>query len=353
MVAVDWSRGDLYHSLTVYQLDPNTYEVRGTLNGVTGGKLDLQYYGDTRASAELTTLGDHGWDGSSALRLVHTVSDYTGVLLTENLFTGYVDSASWSGEGDGQKVSWTLKSALWGLEVTNVEHGLTIAKGSEALDMCGRFCRWASQKVRTEPDANRYIYGTNKVYEAGKTFLSCLLDICDASENRASVDADGYITISGYAAPSGRPADYAADERSERGTVIGPVSGELGGLDVPARVIVRADSGSSAVTGIAEVAQGAQSSPGVRGFRRDRYEQVSDLSPFSESAARAKAGQLLSNDLSELPAISHGLIYRPLREGHIEQLTRKDGTTARWMISGASLDFGKWTWELDLKGGWQ
>lgn len=353
MVAVDWSRGDLYHALTVYQLDPNSFEVRGTLDGVTGGKLDLQYYGDTRMGAELTTVGDHGWDGSAALRIVHTVSDYTGTLLTEPLFTGYVDSVSWEDELDGCKRSWTLKSALWALETTYVERGLSFAKGTKALDMCQRFCRWASQKVRVESSANEYVFGGNKVYEAGKSFLSCVLDICDAANNRLSVDANGVVTITGYKAPSTLAADWTADERSARGTVIGPVKGDVGGLDAPARVIVHGESGDSKVTGIAEVAQGAASSAGVRGFRRDRYESVTDLSPFGIGAAQSKARALLANDLADVPSISHGLLYQPLREGSIERLTRRDGTTARWMVSGASLDLAAWTWELDLKGGWQ
>lgn len=352
-MAVDWTRGDLYHSVSVLMVDPVTMtDVRGELQGVTGGKLDLQYYGDTRMGAELETCGAHGWDGSAALRIVHTVSDYTGVLLVEPLFTGFVTDQSWSGEDDALQTSWTLKSALYAMQAAVSGWPYGIAAGSKGLGIIANICSTLNRPYRIDSTAHEYVFGTNKVYDAGSTYISILFDICSRANNRMSVDADGLLTISGYEQPSNKGVDFVAYEHGSRGTIIGPISGDAAGLDAPTRVVVRAESGDKSVTGAASVPNGAPSSMGVRGFRNDRFETATDLSPFTTEMAQALAQQYLASDLSEVPAIKHGLMYRPLREGDIERLTMADGTSARWMVSGASLDLTKWTWDLDLKGGW-
>lgn len=353
MADVDWSRGDLRHGMRALMVDPGDLSaVRGELRGVTGGKLNLNYYGDTRMGAELTTVGDHGWDGSAAIRIVHTVGDYHGPLLEESLFTGLVTAAPWEGEGDALAVTWTLSGTLHAFEAAVAETGYSIARGAKALGLVASIARTLGRPYAIQPGAVEYVFGTNRVYEAGRTWLSILYDIADASGNRIGVDALGRLTLDRYVAPASRGVDYAADERDPRGTVIGPVKGDTGGLSSAARVIVRGDNGSRTVTGIASVPSGSAASAGARGYRVDRFESVTDLTPFGVSAARAKAQRLLDEEQGELPAIQHGLTYRPLREGAIERLTRRDGTTARWMVSGATLGLGSWTWDLDLKGGW-
>lgn len=351
---IDWTRGDLAHSLTALMVDPsNLTDVRGELANVTGGKLDLNYYGDTRMGAELVTKGDHGWDGSAAIRIEHTVSDYTGTLLQETLFTGYVTAAPWEGEGDALAVTWTLAGALHAFETAVAETGYSIAKGAKALDVVRSICSTLGRPYAIASTALQYVYSGNKVFEAGTSYLSILFDVCDSSSNRLGVDELGRLTIDRYVTPSERGIDYDADERDARGAVIGDVKGETGGLDAPARVIVRAEDGERSVTGIASVPNGSAASPGVRGYRIDRFETASDISPFSVDGARKLAQRYLDEGQSEMPTIQHGLLYRPLREGMIERLTRRDGSSARWMVSSASLSFDKWTWEMDLKGGWQ
>lgn len=353
-MSVDWARGDLTHTLAVLVVDPtDLVTVRGELGGVTGGKLDLQYYGDTRMGAELVTVGDHGWDGSGALRLVHDVSDHTGLLLRETLFTGFVTGASWDGEGDSRRVTWSLSSTLYALQSTVASQGYSVARGTKALSVVRHVCEALDRPYEVGSAAREYAYGSNKVYEAGTNYLSLLFDVCDRANDRLTVDADGIVVVDGYEPPSGRAPDFDSDERDARGSVVGPVSGDVSGFDTPARVVVRAESGNRTVTGVANVPSGSPLSAGVRGYKLDRFETVSDLSPFTQAAARALAQRYLDNDLNDVPSISHGLTYRPLREGMVERLTMADGSTARWMVTGARLDLNSWTWELDLKGGWE
>lgn len=354
MATIDWHRGDLTHGIYALMVDPgNLTDVRGELHGLTGGRLDLAYYGDTRMGAEITTQGDHGWDGSAAIRLVHTVSDYTGQLLQEPIFTGYVTAASWDGEGDALVTTWTLSGTLHAPEAGVCETGYSVAKGSSALEVIGKICRTLSRPYVVAPRAVEYVLGSNKVYEAGATWLSVLFDLANTSGNRISVDEMGRLVIERYVVPSARGVDWAADERDPRGMVIGPVTGDMGGFEAPDRVVVRAESGDAAVTGMAYAPSGSPQSRGVRGYRLDRFELVSDLSPFTADSARALAQRYMAESSDDLPAVHHGLMYRPMREGMIERLTMRDGTTSRWMVSGASLDLSAWTWTLDLKGGWQ
>jgi hypothetical protein len=352
--AVDWSRGDLTHGVYALMVDPgNLADVRGQLRGVTGGRLDLAYYGDTRMGAELVTHGAHEWDGSAAIRVVHTVSDYAGQLLQETLFTGYVTAAAWEGEGADLVTTWTLSGTLHGAEADVAETGYSVAKGSSALEVIGKICRTIGRPFVIGPTAVEYVLGSNKVYEAGTAWLSVLNDLANASGNRIGVDELGRLTVERYVAPSSRGVDWVADEREPRGMVIGEVTGDIGELDAPDRVVVRAENGDSVVTGMAYAPSGSSVSKGVRGYRVTRFEVASDLSPFTVDSARTLAKRYLDESGGELPAIHHGLMYRPMREGMIERLTRRDGTSARWMVSGASLDLSAWTWDLDLKGGWK
>lgn len=354
MADVDWSRGDLYHSCTVLMVDPTNFsDVRGELRGVTGGNLNLHYYGDTRMGAELTTVGDHGWDGSAALRIVHSVSDYTGPLLVETLFTGFVTDAPWQGEGDEMATTWTLKSGLYAMETAVCEMGYGIASGSKALTIVSQICGSLGRPYRIDSTANEHVYSKNCVLDPCTTYLSILFDVCDRSGNRMSVDEDGTITFSGYVSPSERGVDYDASEVGGMGMVIGPVSGSPVGFDNPARVVVRGDNGQSTVTGVASVPAGSPTSADVRGYRYDHCVDTTDVTPFTNEGAAAAASRYLKSSLSDDESISHDLMYRPLREGQIERLTMADGSRARWMVSAATLDLGKWTWALDLKGGWE
>lgn len=355
-MAVDWSRGDLTHGLTVLQVDPTDLAtVRNELHGVTGGKLELSYYGDTRMSAQLECVGAHGWDGTSALRLVHEVSDWTGPLLRETLFTGYVTDAPWGGSGDGLTTTFSLASTLvaWDGEGRGAvaATGLTVPSGAKALAAIRSIATDTARPIRVRGDATDYMFTGACVYEAGRSWLSIAMDLADKAGDRVTVDADGFVAIERYVEPSGRVPDWDVDPEDPRGLLAGEPSGGTDALSHPARVIVRSDSGDESVTGIASVPDGDPASRGVRGYAPDRFEMVSDLTPFTAAAATEKARQLLQSSSVEERTLRHGLLYRPLREGMVERWL-DGGAGTRWQVSSAQLDFDTWTWQLDLKGGW-
>lgn len=345
---VDWSRGDLGHRLTVYQVDPlNLTDVRGELSEVTGGSLDLDYYGDTRQGAQVNAH-DHNWDGSAALRIVHTVYDYTGDLFTETLFTGYVTQT----DTDGTETTFTLNSTLHGLE-TNVTPGrASISKSSKALAVMRSMFTTVSRPFYYAANVRDYLFGSAVVYDAGTSYLSMLYDVCNTSQNRLTVDGNGFAVVEPYTPPSQKTANWSEDTEDPRSMVVGRVTYSDNSLETPERVIVSASDGENTITVTAVAPAGTYTRHSVRGYCVDAFYQVSDLSPFTRAAAQSLANRYLNQGLVIDRKASHQMMYRPLREGDIELLTDA-GETLRWQVASATLDFNSWIWSLELRGGWQ
>lgn len=347
MAAVDWSRGDLSHRFEVLQVDPlNLKDVRGRIEEPSGGQLDLDYYGDTRMGAKVEEFGS-SWDGTSALRIVHTVSDWTGDLFTETLFTGYVTRA----DRRNETRTYELASTLHGLE-TNVNPGaFTISAGSKALDVCKLIFKRVSRPYRIEPDAGNYLYSGAVVFDAGTDYLSILFDIMDRSGNRISTDENGIVVISKYVRPSKRTPDWDESTEYSRTCIIGTPEYFDGTMTIPERVIVHAEKDGDSITVTSLAPSGTASRHAIRGYCIDDFHEVNDLSPFTRAAAQALADEYLANALEPNREMYHGLMYRPLREGMVERLT-DGGEVRRWQVSDASLSFKSWTWEINFKGGW-
>lgn len=344
---VDWSRGDLSHRMEVLQVDPlNLVSVRGSIVEPSGGELNLDYYGDTRMGAVIEEFGS-SWDGTSALRIVHTVSDWTGDLYTETIFTGYVTKAS----RKNSTRTYELASTLHGLE-TNVTPGVfTVSAGSKALDVCRRIFDTVSRPYSIAPDAVDYLFSGAVVYEAGSSYLSILFDLMDKSNNRISVDEDGIVTISRYVRPSVRTPDWSESTEDARTCIIGSPEYSDGSMTAPERSIVHAEKDGKTITAVALAPSGTYTRHAVRGYCIDDWHDESDLSPFARSSAQALADKYLANALEPDREMHHGLMYRPLREGMVESLY-DGGETRRWQVSDASLDLKSWMWDINFKGGW-
>jgi hypothetical protein len=347
-VAIDWSKGDLSHRLEVLQVDPlNLTDVRGRLAEPTGGELDLDYYGDTRMGGTVDEFGG-SWDGSSALRLVHTVYDWTGDLLTETLFTGYVTRAR---SRNGTR-TYELASTLHGLE-TNVTPGtFNVTAGTKALDVARHIFKVVSRPYRIDPGAGDYLFSGAVVYDAGSSYLSILFDLMDKSGNRISVDENGIVTVSRYVRPSMRTPDWEESTADARTCIIGAPDYSDGTMEMPERTIVHAEKDGATITVTSLAPAGTATRHSVRGWCIDDYHEESDLSPFTRDAAQALADRYLAVALEPDREMAHGLMYRPLREGMVEAMT-DGGETRRWQVSSAALDLAAWTWDITFKGGWQ
>lgn len=388
MAQPDWTRGDLTHELQVDMVDPfNLTTVRGQLNGVRrAGSLNLDYYSDTRMAASIETFvtgNKDNWDGSSALRLIHVVSDYTGELWRETLGTLYVmDPPKKQEETGGMTTTYQLSSVLKGIEVSVMAYGKTINKGASILAATKKMVTDCYRNVRVDGTENDKKASAAIKYEAGANFLHGIHDSANSCGNYVSVDPNGIVTITGYVAPSRKAPSFYTVAEDSRTMFIGPWEYEDNIVTLPERAIVSArgkvkvadgtyqkagtrSDGTSykkgdtkykevdkTITGIAQVSGGSASSHQTRGFWRDDFRSVSDMSPFTQAKADSLAKTYLNNDLVFEANASHSLMYRPLREGQVESLT-VNGETRRWQIASATLDLSTWVWKLDLKGGWK
>lgn len=351
MAQPDWTRGDLSHRMYVQLVDPlDLTSVRGELkNVVRAGQCDYAYYSDTRTGARISTFGEDGWDGSAAMRIRHIVSDYTGDLWEETLGTYYVTACSWS-EDNGRETDYTLSGTLHGLETNVTPRAYTVNKGAKALDVVRNIMRITSRPFYIEGGARNYTFSRATVYEAGKSYLSILFDVVNRANDRMSVVRDGRVVISPYTAPSQTSPTFEVDADGARSMFIGPFTSGDAGLDIPERAIVSAQNDKRTITGIAVAASGTRQRHSRRGYCIDDFRTVSNMSPFTQRQADALAAQYLSRDVENRTA-SHGLRYRPLREGDIELLTI-GGVAKRWHIQNATLNLQDWTWSLDVRGGW-
>lgn len=391
-MAVDWSRGDISHRLSVQLLDPVRLTVRGEVDGVVAdGEVSLDYYSDTRASARISLvapIGKQVWDGTAAMRLIRTTWDYTGVLDTAPLGTFLVkpdaDAVSWSDDGDMRTWEFDLVSILYGTETQVLTRPLALGKGAKALDTVkARLKNPLGRTPTIAGNAKNYSFTKTVEYDAGTSELSVMLDLLDKAGDRLTVDEYGTINIGLYTAPSKLGATYSVDSSDPRTLLVGPVNGGVARQAVPERVTIAASGsiqvddgeykrsgtrsdGSSYSAGDpkykseqktyyadAQAKSGHWSTHAIRGYTLDDFQSISDMEPFTQAQAQKLANAALAEHQNNImESLSHSLRYMPLRAGDIELLTHA-GETRRWQVASADLDLSSWVWRLQLKGGWK
>lgn len=355
---MDWARGDITHELAVQFVDAPTLSAsRGYMEGVTDGSLKLDYYGDTRMSATLSSVdtGESGWDGVSAFRLIHTARVWNEEPYTETLGTFFADPqdpVDWSVAGESYVRSWKLDGTIYGLKVSAASGGFTAGAGAKVRNCIDSWLRNTPCHWRFGANFRNYTFGSTKVYDRCVKYTDMLFDLCDLSGNRMSVDPDGYVTFDLYTAPRYKAPEYSIDANDPRTILIGPVKYADSGLDVPSRTLVHAKDGDTEIVGGANSTQGTRYAAGNRGYRYDNVIQENDITPFSTAQAEALARKYQREAEDVVQSASFQLMYVPLREGDVIELTH-DGETRRWQIASATLDLSSWVWSIDAKGGWQ
>ena len=351
MKTPDWGYAGLVHDMRVELVDPFNLETyRGELQGVqTSGRLSLNYYGDTRSGLTISTSvmdGDHdGWDGTAAMRLIHSVGDWE-----EELFTGYVTDREWSDENGIRTTSYTLSSCLYGLSVDYVGYPWTVGENAMGLDVIAyifKKCRNRPNSIKA--DALNYRFGSATVYEANKTWLSVLFDVSDRSGDRVDVDAHGYVTVDKYVSPSERTPFAEFDTADKRSVTVGPLTWSDNRSEIPSRVIVHAKDGDTELTGWAYQPDTSQFTHPSRGYNLDSYHEQSDMEPFTQAQIDALAARYLNEESALVTNLDIEMMYLPVNTGWVIGITH-EGEYGRYMISTAELDLNSWVWSLGLKG---
>lgn len=345
----NWTKGAIEHDLHAVMVDPLTLkDVRGQLAGTNrAGALTLKYYGDTRAGLTLTTTvregESDGWDGTAALRLVHTVGEWS-----EDLFTGYVTDVSYEDASGMRTTSYTLNSVLYGLSAEYVGNPYTVGAGAMGLDVLKNLFKHCSKPYSVGAGVADYRFGKATVYTPDQTILNVAYDVADKMTDRLGVSADGTITVTKYTSPAKRSPDFELDTSDARAVTIAPVSYSDNRLEKPARAIVVATQGDEQLVGIATVGSGSEYAAARRGYTLDSYYMETDLDPFTQERANAVAQTRLKTASDFSATIELETMYMPLQTGAIVRLSHAGGT-ANYLISVATLDLGSWLWKLTLK----
>lgn len=349
-MALDWK--DPRHSdelivQMVSQTNPGT--VIGELGGIdrTESSLSAMYYSDTRVSGTLVFIGD-GWVRGSFLRLIHRIPEW-GWSRTLGTFAVSNDDAV---REDGVwKTRLELRSMLHTLSEDYAEKPWTLAKGASPLAAMQQVLRAAKRPYVSSGALSGRITSA-LVMESGKSQLSRLFALSEASGNRIDVDGNGNVTIRKYVAPSQRTSTWELDLEDPRGLVVDGLTRSTDWMSIPSRVIVIHKDGEKEVSGHAD-STGATSAAS-RGYRISQVRQLDEMSPATAQRAQQLARKYLAEESVELVEWEMETPYLPIWEGDIVDLIVHDGPQRyrgrrKCLVKSLDLDLGDMSMRLRLK----
>lgn len=283
---MNWLDEERRDILTVQLVTPSGYSSVGWLEGVTGGTITDDHDTDTRIAATITTIAPETYVDLAMMRLWHEARFADGESSSELLGTFFALRTSESWKSGTNSVTFDLKSALYGLSSDVAPVPKTLAKNSLARAAFESVCKDCKRPFAWNGNNKRFT--ANKVLEAGKTELSRLHELAALSGNRLDVDEQGRLTFSKYVQPKNRTAVMSLEHDSALVLASG-ISRSTDEMEIPSRAIVTWNHSQSvkvkgktttqqkAITAFADVASGAHSSLGRRGFRVATYHQEDDL----------------------------------------------------------------------------
>lgn len=299
----------------IYELvDPIDINItRGYLEGVTSAKLTFGYYTDTRISGSMVAHDIGGqWKDNSLIRIHHYVedSDYHN-----ELCTCFVSDIKDGWEHNENSFDISLKSMLWRLEDDLLLYNLTLDQGSYAKQAIIDICAQAGASLIIEYNVGNYQYSNPVVYEAGKSRLSTLFDICDTMGARLEVDGHGNIVVRAYAPHSQKPSlGTITDEM-----IYGKIEQSNNFATIPNTVLVTHKKDDKTIVGRADVDGASDMAYAKRGRRVVELHEESDMSPETEARANELAAKYLQNNGSII-TYSMGQLYQPINTGDVYNL---------------------------------
>lgn len=354
MSVPDWNRGDLNHQWRVVLLDPlNLKTIRGEISNVSDGKLSVDYESETLYGFSFTSYHDgyFEWDGTSAVKIIHSVGTWS-----EDLFTGYVTDISYdrtnglsgSNEKKGSTVtSWTLSSALYAATSNKLQATYTIGGGAMALDVIKyAFRDMKKDSYRIESTALDYKYGSPLAYGLQTSWYQIINDACLLSGNEIGVDGSGIITIKRYYPNKQKTPEFTLQTIGQRANAIGSMTVNDQTPSIPSKYVVVAKNEDYEVVGYYERDSSDVLNAQRRGYCLTEFYQYDDLVPCTVDQATAKARELGESE-SKKKDRSVSSMYMPFNAGMIVNYSDNYGTYKSYIKNG-DLDLSNWTWSLTI-----
>lgn len=271
---IDWTRTDRTDRIKVELVQTtNVNQSLGFLGGVTikGGTIDENYYTDARISAKVSYVGD-ALEKDCFIRIWHTVegtgyAQALGTFVIANAPTEY-DSGAWV-------TTLSLQSVLFAASKSKLNRPITVKARTSTKGALAALAHEAGFLIidRTTMDGT---CARDIVYNAGKSHLEVMFDLCKNSSKRLEVDEFGRICIDDWCPPSSRPNMFSLTTTSRRGVIDGNISITSDEKDQPSAVVVVGKQGENEVYGYAEMAQG-DASKRIRGYNVTKQVNVSDM----------------------------------------------------------------------------
>ena len=313
----DWS--DLKHTweLQFLQLAPsNATDVLGELEGVdlSSASITEGYYTDTRVQAKLDYY-DASRYRQAFIQVRASVPEwgYSTILGT---FMPTDDDVSLS--GGSVKTSLSLESMLYAMDLQQHSAPWVVYQGASLQDVVDRIsintCRpWRNCSM------NGYNYGSTVVYGSGESYLSCLFDACNQSNNRVDVEGDGTFTISPYILPNRRTPVFTLDVTDERGIVSDGITRSSDYLSLPTECSVYYNANSENKTDViyGYASHGGRFGHGERGYIISKVESVSEAPAGGVAELNEKAQTLLANASTENVEWELTTEYMPVHAGDV------------------------------------
>lgn len=305
---IDTRRKDRF----AYELvDPNDLEAtRGYLDGVTSANLTFGYYTDTRVSGSLKAynIGSQ-WKENSLIRIHHYVdnSDYH-----RELATCFVSELGDGWQHNTNNYDMQLKSMLWRLEDDLLLSNLTLAKNSYAKKALQDIFNGCGASFVIASNVSNYQYSKAVVYEAGKSKLSTVFDICDTMGARLEVNGHGTILVTKYTAPAQKGSQGVITDDM----IVGNIKRTDNFATVPNTVLVTHTKDNKTIVGRADVSGSSNMAYAKRGRRVVELHEESDMSPATVQKATELAKKYLSNN-SNIITYSMNMLYSPIDAGDV------------------------------------
>lgn len=354
MSVPDWNRGDLNHQWRVVFLDPlNLKTVRGEIQNVSSGKLSVDYESNTLYGFSFTSYHDgfFEWDGTSAVKVIHSIGTWS-----EDLFTGYVTDISYdrndgfgnSSNGKGSTVtSWTLSSALYGITSDKLSSVYTVGSGAMALDVIKySFRSMHRDAYKIESTALDYKYGSALAYPLKTSWYQIIYDACLLSGNELSVDGSGTIVISRFLPNKQKTPEYTLQTIGQKANAIGSSKINDQTPSIPSKYVVVAKNEDYEVIGYYNRESSDILNAQRRGYCLSEFYEYDDLVPCTVDQATAKAKELADSE-SKKKDRSVSSLYMPFKAGTIVNYSDNNGTYKSYIKNG-DLDLDSWTWSLTI-----
>lgn len=368
---MDWTAGERRDRLVVALVDPISYATVGYLSEVTGGSIVENYESDTRIAGTVETIAPESYVDLSMMRLVHEAR-LGSETYRETLGTFFALRSSGSTRNGAHRVTYDLKSVLYGMEEDYAPQDLTLGKGAQASAAFARICGLCSRRRRWV-DGNDTRWTKAWTLEAGDTYLSWLHQLASKSSNRLEVSTSGLVTMERYVRPSQREPLMRLAWNSPLVTS-GGITDYTNEMEVPSRAIVtwehevtsrvrvgtytsgahkgqpryREKTDHVTVTGWADADAGSRSSIGRRGYRVSTWHQEDDLGA-GKAAAEERARQYLQREDDVITRWEVPCYWFPVHEGDVLLWRPQDGSWVRVLVTDVMRDLSNWTQTLTLR----